>query len=238
MGHLLSLFLWSVVRFRIRIGETAHQFFEAGNRSILFHAVSMAFVGMIGVYQLAYTIESVLPEFSAMGGAVLQGLISVLGPVLTGLLMATRVGTGMAAEIGSMKVTDQLEAMKLSSVDPVELLVVPRLIACTFAGLALAVMGIVIAYFVGLVVAWYGFDILPDTYLSLRFVRMADLWLGVGKSLLFGFTVPLVACACGFEAQGGSEGVGRATSRAVVMASFIVILEDAIVSYIGEVLTR
>ena len=238
MGHLLSLFLWSVVRLRVGVRETFRQFYEAGNRSILFHTVTMFFVGMIGTYQLAYTIEAVLPEFSALGGAVLQGLISVLGPVLTGLLMATRVGTGIAAEIGSMKVTDQLEAMKLSSVDPVEMLVVPRLIACTFAGLALAVLGIIVAYSIGIGVAYYGFDILPDTFISLRFTRMADLYLGISKSLLFGFTVPLVSCACGFMAEGGSEGVGKATTRAVVMSSFIVILEDTIVSLIGEILTR
>lgn len=236
MTELLSLSLWSLVRLRLRPREVLRQFFEAGNRSVLFVSVTMAFVGMIGVYQMASTMAQVLPEYSTLGGAVLQGLTRELGPVMAGLLLATRVGTGMAAELGSMKVTDQLEAMKLSAVDPIELLVLPRLIATTCAGLALALLGTAIAYFAGMLVAWSGFSILPDTYLSLRFVREGDLAIGIAKSLVFGFTVPLISCACGFEAEEGSEGVGSATTRAVVISSFAVILLDAILSYVGEVL--
>jgi phospholipid/cholesterol/gamma-HCH transport system permease protein len=236
MLELFSLSLWSLVRFRIRPREIVRQFYEAGNRSVLFVSVTMAFIGMIGVYQLASTMARVLPEYSTLGGAVLQGLTKELGPVMAGLLLATRVGTGMAAELGSMKVTDQLEAMKLSAVDPIELLVLPRLIAATVAGVALAALGTTIAYFTGMLVAWFGFSVLPDTYLSLRFVREGDLIIGITKSIVFGFTVPLVSCACGFEADEGSEGVGRATTRAVVISSFAVILLDAILSYVGEVL--
>jgi phospholipid/cholesterol/gamma-HCH transport system permease protein len=238
MTELLSLSLWSLVRLRVRPGEVLKQFYEAGNRSILFVAVTMSFIGMIGVYQLASTMARVLPEYSTLGGAVLQGLTRELGPVMAGLLLATRVGTGMAAEIGSMKVTDQLEAMTLTAVDPIELLVLPRLIASCFAGVALAAMGTAVAYFVGMLVAWLGFSILPDTYLSLRFVRQGDLMVGLTKSVVFGFVVPLISCACGFEAREGSQGVGEATTRAVVAASFAVILLDAIISYFGEVLLR
>ena len=236
MLELFSLSLWSALRLRIRPREVIKQFYEAGNRSVLFVSVNMAFIGMIGVYQLASTMARVLPEYSTLGGTVLQGLTKELGPVMAGLLLATRVGTGMAAELGSMKVTDQLEAMKLSAVNPIELLVLPRLIAATIAGVALAALGTTIAYFTGMLVAWLGFAVLPDTYLSLRFVREGDLIIGIIKSVTFGFTVPLVSCACGFEADEGSEGVGRATTRAVVISSFAVILLDAILSYVGEVL--
>ncbi len=236
MTELFSVSLWSLVRLRVRPREVMRQFYAAGNGSVLFVSVTMAFIGMIGVYQLASTMARVLPEYSTLGGAVLQGLTRELGPVMAGLLLATRVGTGMAAELGSMKVTDQLEAMKLSGVEPIELLVLPRLIAATAAGVALAILGTAIAYFVGMFVAWFGFSVLPDTYLSLRFVREGDLIVGITKSLVFGFTVPLISCACGFEADEGSEGVGRATTRAVVISSFAVILLDAIISYIGEVL--
>jgi len=236
MFELFSLSLWSLVRLRVKPREILRQFYEAGNRSVLFVSVTMAFIGMIGVYQLASTMARVLPEYSTLGGAVLQGLTRELGPVMAGLLLATRVGTGMAAELGSMKVTDQLEAMKLNAVDPIELLVLPRLIAATLAGVALAALGTAIAYFVGMLVAWFGFSILPDTYLSLRFVREGDLLIGIAKSVTFGFTVPLVSCACGFEADEGSEGVGQATTKAVVISSFAVILLDAILSYVGEVL--
>lgn len=236
MTELFTVSLWSLLRLRVRPREVIRQFYAAGNGSVLFVSVTMAFIGMIGVYQLASTMARVLPEYSTLGGAVLQGLTRELGPVMAGLLLATRVGTGMAAELGSMKVTDQLEAMKLSAVEPIELLVLPRLIAATAAGVALAILGTAIAYFVGMLVAWFGFSVLPDTYLSLRFVREGDLIVGITKSVVFGFTVPLISCACGFEAEEGSEGVGRATTRAVVISSFAVILLDAIISYIGEVL--
>jgi phospholipid/cholesterol/gamma-HCH transport system permease protein len=236
--QLLSMSMWSAVRLRVSPREVLRQFYEAGNRSLLFVSVTMAFIGMIGVYQVATTMGQVLPEYSTLGAAVLQGLVRELGPIMAGLLLATRVGTGMAAELGSMKVTDQIEAMKLTSVDPVEMLVLPRLIAGTFAGLALAVIGSVVAYFVGLAVAWWGFSVLPDTFMSLRFIRMPDLQVGIFKAVVFGFTVPLISCACGFEASGGSEGVGAATTKAVVASSFAVILLDAIISYGGEFLLR
>jgi phospholipid/cholesterol/gamma-HCH transport system permease protein len=235
IGELFSMSTWAMVRLRIQPRQVLREIYEAGNKSILFVAVTMSFVGMIGVYSMASTMARILPEFSVLGGAVLQGLTKELGPVMAGLLLATRVGTGMAAEIGAMKVSDQIDAMKLSSVDPIEMLIVPRLIAGTLAGLALAVFGTLIAYLAGMVVARYGFSVLPDTYLSLRFVRDHDLYVGVIKSLLFGYTVTLVSCSCGFEARGGSESVGEATTRAVVISSFIVILLDALVSYVSEV---
>jgi phospholipid/cholesterol/gamma-HCH transport system permease protein len=236
IGQMLSLSLWALVRLRFGGREMLRQVYETGNRSLLFVGITMAFIGMIGVYELASTMEAVLPEYSTLGAATLQGLTREMGPIMAGLLLATRVGTGMAAEIGSMQVSDQVDAMKLCSVDPVELLVLPRLFATSVASVGLAAVGTTIAFFAGMAVAWFGFSILPDSFMSLRFVVTADLIMGISKSLVFGFTVPLISCACGFLATGGSEGVGRATTRAVVLSSFVVILEDAFITYIGEVL--
>ena len=129
-----------------------------------------------------------------------------------------------------MTVTDQVEAMKLSAVDPVELLVAPRVVACLLACLALSVFGCVVAVAAGCAVAVIGFSVLPDTFLSLRLTATSDIWVGLTKSTLFGLAVPAISCACGFEATGGSEGVGRATTRAVVFSSFAVILLNALVS--------
>ena len=233
--RLFSQSLWSIARLRISPSEVLRQYFEAGVRSILFVSVTMAFIGMLGVYQTASQMAKVLPEFSVLGAGVIQMGIRELAPVMTGLLLSIRVGTGYAAEIGTMKVTDQLEAMKLSNVDPVEWLVVPRLLASTGAGLSLGVVGAVVGIGTGMVVAYTGFSVLPDTYLSLRFVRMHDLTMGITKCVAMGFAIPLVSCACGFEAEGGSEGVGRATTKAVVMSSMVVILIDAFISVFWEV---
>jgi len=236
--RLLWLTAWAVLRLRLRLREVLVQFHEAGVRSALFVGITMAFVGMVGVYQSASQMAKVLPEFSALGGAVIHSAVREMGPIMAGLLLATRVGTGMAAEIGSMSVTDQLDAMRLCSVDPVEHLVVPRFLSSMLACLALAVLGCVVGIAAGMAVAYTGFSVLPDTFLSLRFMRMSDVTMGVTKSLVFGATIPLVACACGFEATGGSEGVGRATTRAVTLASFLVIVQDAVISLLWEMSTR
>ncbi len=238
MLQQLALSLWAIVRLKVSFKETAAQFFEAGNKSIVFVTVTMGFIGMIGIYQTASQMAKVLPEYSALGGAFIQFMVREMGPAMTGLLLAARVGTGIAAELGSMKVTDQLDAMKLSSVDPVELLVAPRLIAAVAACICLATLGTVVAIITGCIVAYTGFSVLPDTFMSLRFVRVPDLQVGLAKCVIFGLTVPLVACACGFDARGGSEGVGTATTRAVVFGSFGVILLDAIISFSWEVLMK
>lgn len=231
----LVLSLLSIVRLRVRVRETLVQYHDAANQSMLFVGITMAFVGMIGIYQTASQMAQVLPEYSALGGAFIQFFVREMGPTMTGLLLATRVGTGIAAELGSMKVTDQIDAMKLSGVDPVEMLVTPRLISSTVACLSLATLGTVVAIFAGCAVAWFGFSVLPDTFLSFRFIRMPDLTMGIVKCIVFGVTVPLISCSCGLEAEGGSEGVGQATTRAVVWSSFAVIVLDALISFTMEI---
>ena len=227
---LLSLSVWLLGRFRVNLRETAAQYYEAGWRSILFVSVTMGFIGMIGVYQIASQMAKMLPEYSALGAGSIQMAIREMGPVMAGLLLATRVGTGIAAELGSMKVTDQIDAMKLSSVDPVELLVLPRLLAGVMACISLTVLACVVSITTGMLVAYTGFSVLPDTFLSLRFVTMSDVTMSLTKSCSFGLVVPLISCACGLEARGGSEGVGRATTEAVVWSSFAVIVLDAVIS--------
>ncbi len=225
-----------MVRLKIPWRETIHLTYDAANRSLLFVGVTMAFIGMIGVYQTASQMARILPEFSVLGAGVIQMTVREMGPIMAGLLLAIRVGTGYAAELGTMKVTDQLDALKLCAVDPVRSLVVPRLLAGFSASFALAIFGSIIGLAVGMLVAYHGFGVLPDTFISFRFVRMSDLYMGLTKCAAFGVVVPIVSATCGFEAEGGAEGVGRATTQAVVIGSFAVILLDAAISTLWEVL--
>lgn len=234
--RLFGLCLSLLARLRIPVRETVRLTYEAANRSFLFVAVTMAFVGMIGVYQTASQMAEILPEFSALGAGVIQMTTKEMGPILAGLLLAIRVGTGYAAELGTMKVTDQLDALRLCSVDPVHQLVVPRLLATLMATFSLGLLGSLVGLAAGMAVAYSGFGVLPDTFINFRFVSLSDLYMGLTKCMAFGLSVPLISCACGFEAQGGAEGVGRATTLAVVVSSFAVILLDATISTAWEML--
>ncbi len=234
--RLLALSLGQLVRLHIPVRETLRLTHEAANRSFLFVAVTMAFIGMIGVYQTASQMARVLPEFSALGAGVIQMTTKEMGPIMAGLLLAIRVGTGYAAELGTMKVTDQLDALRLSSVDPIQLLVVPRLLATCIATFCLALLGGLVGLLAGMAVAYTGFSVLPETFINFRFVNLSDLYMGLTKCMAFGLSVPLISCAAGFEAEGGAEGVGKATTQAVVFSSFAVILLDALISTLWEIM--
>ena len=228
--------LWSTLRRGIRMRTLVNHVADAGAGSLFFIALTLGFVGVIGVYQTAEQMQKVIPEFSLLGAATIQLLVREFAPIITGLMVATKVGTGLAAEVGSMVVTDQVDAMRLCGVDPVDELVVPRVWGTVVAMVCLATLGGVVALAAGIWVAWSGFDVPAETFLSLRFVKMPDLWVGLTKAGIFGFFIPVVSIACGLEAKGGSDAVGEATTKAVVWSSFSVILLDLVVGALAEVL--
>jgi phospholipid/cholesterol/gamma-HCH transport system permease protein len=228
--------LWSTLRRGIRMRAFLAHVSDAGWGSLFFIAITLGFIGVIGVYQTAEQMKKVIPEFSLLGAATLQLLVREFAPIVTGLMVSTKVGTGLAAEVGSMVVTDQVDAMRLCGADPIEELVVPRVWGTVVAMVGLAALGGVVAYGAGMWSAWASFDVPAETFISLRFVKMPDLWVGLSKAVIFGFSIPVVSIACGLEAKGGSEGVGEATTRAVVWSSFSVIFLDLVVGALAEVL--
>ncbi|MFH1530653.1 MAG: ABC transporter permease [Pseudomonadota bacterium] len=228
--------VWSTLRRGIRFRAFVDHVETAGWGSLFFIAVTLGFVGVIGVYQTAEQMKKVIPEFSLLGAASLQLLVREFAPIIAGLMVATKVGTGLAAEVGSMVVTDQVDAMRLCGADPVEELVVPKVWGTVVAMVGLATLGGVVAYLAGMWVAWSGFDVPPETFVSLRFVKTPDLLVGLSKAVIFGFAIPVVSIACGLEAKGGSDAVGEATTKAVVWSSFSVIFLDLLVGGVAEVL--
>jgi phospholipid/cholesterol/gamma-HCH transport system permease protein len=211
-------------------GELVRQLHSIGNRSVVFIAVTLGFIGMVMTYQACLQLGRVTGDYSQVGSQLLRLIISDFGPTLTAMMLATRVGAGIAAEIGSMKVTEQIDALRMSGVLPIDYLIVPRFLACLIMTLMLAVLGSVIMYSAGGLTAQYSFGVNPNTFYDLSFIRPRHLAIFIIKAVAYGAAIPIVAGFCGLRARGSSEGVGWATTAAVIGGSFSVILLDFIIS--------
>ncbi|MFO0748883.1 MAG: ABC transporter permease [Myxococcota bacterium] len=225
----------AIFRGRVRGREVMHQAYEIGNRSVPFVAITLGVLGLISVFQVATQIKQVIPDFTMLGAAFLQMMIREFAPTITGLMVATRVGSGIAAEIGSMVVTEQVDALRMCNADPVEYLIAPRTLASAFMMVMLTIVGILCATVTGMLIARSGFGVPFKTFLNLQLVQPADLVLGGAKAFAYGVAIPVIAGQAGLAASGGSAGVGRATTQAVVATSFAVIVLDFVISGISYV---
>jgi phospholipid/cholesterol/gamma-HCH transport system permease protein len=214
-------------------GEIARQMFEIGNRSVVFITVTLGFIGMVMIYQTCIQFNRVTGDLSQIGRQFLPLIVSDFAPTLTGMMLATRVGAGIAAEIGSMKVTEQIDALRMSGVLPIDYLIVPRFVASVVMTLMLTILGGAITYTAGGLTAQYSFGVNPRTFFDLSGVHAAHVGLGVIKALAFGMAIPVVSGFCGLRARGSSEGVGHATTAAVIGGSFAVIALDFLISAAG-----
>lgn len=219
--------------FRFSREQFIKQCYEIGNRSVLFISVTLGVLGCISVFQVGHQIEKVLPDFTMMGAAFLQIVIREFGPTIAGLMLATRVGSGIAAEIGSMVVTEQVDALRMSNADPVRFLVAPRTLASAIMSILLSVYGVAIATLTGMLVAKSAYGVHYQTFLNPSLLAVDDVIVGLVKALSYGLAIPIIASYEGLRTQGGSAGVGWATTRAVVHTSFAVIILDFLISAIG-----
>lgn len=169
---------------------------------------------------------------SLIGAVVSLSMTRELGPVLTGLMVAGRAGASMAAELGTMRVTEQIDALYTLATNPMQYLVVPRVLASTIMMFFLAGLGMYIGilggYFVGVKVLGTN----PVTYIdqSINNTEVQDIWFGLIKSLVFGVVVGLIGCYKGFNTEGGAEGVGKATTGAVVVSCMLILILDYFLS--------
>jgi phospholipid/cholesterol/gamma-HCH transport system permease protein len=211
-------------------GEVTRQLYQIGNRSLVFICVTLGFIGMVLVFQTCLQVMRITGDLSQVGAEFLKILVHEFGPSLAAMMLATRVGAGIAAEIGSMVVTEQIDALRMSNVDPVDYLIVPRFRASLVMTPVLTVLGVVSAVALGALTAYGGFHVNPRVFFDLSRVSYGDLATGLIKCLAYGAAIPIVAGWAGLGARGGSEGVGRATTRAVISASFVVIVLDFVLS--------
>ena len=204
---------------------------EIGFFSLPVVALTAVFTGMVLALQ-SYTGFS---RFSAQGAVANLVVLSVtreLGPVLAGLMVAGRVGAAMAAELGTMRVTDQIDALTTLSTDPMKYLVAPRLLAGVVALPLLVLVADALGVLGGFIVATakLGFD--ASIYLSatINFLQMGDVISGLVKAAVFGFLIALMGCYQGYNSKGGAEGVGAATTAAVVSASILILAFDYVLT--------
>ncbi|MBK7398140.1 MAG: ABC transporter permease [Myxococcales bacterium] len=217
-------------------GMFAQQVFEQGNQSVFFLTVFMGFFGMILVFQAGVQALRVVPDLTLLGATFLQLLVRDLAASIGALMLATRVGAGIAAEIGSMVVTEQVDALRMCAADPIEYLVVPRFKAGIVATTAVIIWSAGVAFVSGMLTAWVYFGVNPRTFANLGMVGHGDLIVGLTKCLAYGAAIPIVSAQSGLSTFGGSEGVGSATTRAVVNSSLAVIILNFFISAAGLIL--
>ncbi len=207
--------------------ETLRQLEEVVVRSAPIVVITALFTGMVLALQTAFA----LTRFGAkpyVGSIVGLALVRELGPVLAALMVGGRVGAGIASELGSMKVTEQVDAIRAMGADPVHKLVVPRVVATTLGLPVLTVFAILLGVFGGGLVADLQYNIAPGFYQQTvtNAVRIDDFLSGVAKTFVFGWGIGMVGCWVGLRASGGTAGVGRATTEAVVISSIGVLVSD------------
>ena len=207
--------------------EVARQMFNFGIQSAPVVLLTGAATGAILAIQTWYQFRLMQME-SAIGPVVSLSMTNELGPVLTGIMVAGRMGAAMAAELGTMRVTEQIDALRSLATDPVRYLVVPRLIAgivmipmLTVFAMACGIAGgyVVAVKLKGVNAAFYWNN-------TIRFTDPSDVWVGVIKSAVFAMIIVIVACYKGFNTTGGAEGVGKATTGTVVVASVSILISD------------
>jgi phospholipid/cholesterol/gamma-HCH transport system permease protein len=199
---------------------------------------SLPVVGMTAIFsgaalaQQTFTAGSRFNATSTVPAIVVLGIVRELGPVLVGLMVAGRVSSAMAAELGTMRVTEQLDALTTLRTDPYRYLIAPRLIAALIAIPLMVLIANAIGIFGGYFVSVYKLDFNAVGYLETtrQYLTATDLQMALVKSAFFGFFIALMGCYHGFHAQGGAAGVGRATTDAVVSAFVLILLSNMIIT--------
>lgn len=218
-----STFGW-MTTYRIEWRQTLIQMVRIGVNSLPVTAMTAFFTGMVLALQ-TFTGFTRFNAESAIPNVVVISITRELGPVLAGLMVAGRIGASMAAEIGTMRVTDQIDALTTLSTNPMKYLVAPRLIAGLAMLPLLVVVADIIGVFGGYLVSIYKLGFNPGVYLknTLDFMEPIDVVSGLVKAAAFGYLVALMGCYHGYQSRGGAQGVGTATTNAVVSASILIL---------------
>ena len=213
--------------------QMLRQIVDIGYYSLPVVGLTTLFSGMVIALQ-SYTGTA---RFSAEGEASVATVVVLivtreLGPVLAGLMVAGRIGASMAAEIGTMRVTDQIDALDTLATRPMQYLVVPRVLAASLCLPFLVLVGDIIGVFGGYVVAIYQLGFSPGAYISSTFENLEafDVILGLIKAAVFGFILSVLGCYHGYHSGRGAEGVGRATTDAVVYSAILILVADFLIT--------
>ena len=211
--------------------------FTVGVASVPVIVLTGMFVGMVLAVQ-AYAQFAPTPWTEHMGAVVNVTVISELGPVLAAIMLAGRVGGALTAELGTMKVTEQVDALEAMGVTPIRYLVAPRFMACLLMIPFLTIFADIAGVIGGFLVSCYTFGVQPQDYwlISANYIQTWDLVTGLGKSLFFGGAIGLISCYKGFTTKGGAQGVGRACTESFVASFMAILVLDFFLSLVATTL--
>jgi phospholipid/cholesterol/gamma-HCH transport system permease protein len=220
-------------RFLVSLKDVHHslrlllqQVYILGVRSLPVIVIISIFVGAVSSWQAAYQFKFIGAPLRYLGQAVGKAVVIELAPVLSAIVLAGRIGAGVTAELGTMRVTEQIDALESMGINPIRYLVQPRIIACTLMVPFLVIFANAVAIGGGLLVTIIGVDVSAETFL-LGFkstFKLQDFINGEIKAAVFGFTIGLIGCYEGFTAGGGAQGVGRAATISVVLATVLILI--------------
>lgn len=215
------------------------QCYQLGVKSLSLTTITAISTGMVMSLQFGLGLER-------FGGklyvprVVGMSIMRELGPVLTCLMLAGRVASGIASELGSMNVTQQVDAIRALGTDPMKRLVIPRILALLIIAPMLTVLADLTGIFAGMCLSYFELNINPDFYFNeaLRVMGTSDFLVGIGKTFFFGFIIAVTGCYYGLHTEGGTQGVGQSTTRAVVTSSICITVSDFILTKLFWILER
>ena len=234
VSHLISqvfVGLW-VPPFRFKDTIKQLQFVAVESAPIVLFCVS--FAAVVTIIESSFHMKIVVQNDSLVPGFATLLILRELGAVVSALLLTSRVGAGIAAEVGSMQVTEQIDALKMLGINPVRFLVIPRFIACMLGGFSLSIIANVVCIICAMIVSQMSLGYTYGSFIvAMRsFVGFQDLIFAGIKGACFGSVIPLFSCYYGFKCKAGAEGVGLATTNSVVTTSVAIIIIDFVLSYI------
>jgi len=228
----IGILVWSMgvafARFRVSRRDVFRHIYVVGVQSIPIVLVAAALIGVVTSQQGGYQMQSNLPLY-VMGSVVVESVILEMGPVLTAIVMIGRVGARITAELGTMKVSEQIDALYSVGRDPVEILAAPRVLAMIISMPILVAMANVVGILTGMVSAQFTLGLGQETFFygARLFWHSYDLFYSLLKAFVFGAAIPVIAIHMGLRTSGGAEGVGRTTTQAVVFMTLTILIIDA-----------
>ncbi len=227
IGMLTARTAASIVRRPLEIASTVYQIESLGVRSLGIVAVTSIFIGMVMTIQFAFGLQR-FGGIEYIPRVIVLSFLRELGPTLTAVIVGGRIGSGMAAEVGAMNVTEQVDAIRALGGDPAKKLVLPRVVAAMIVMPFLSIFADALGTLGALTVAALEYNISPRLFMqsSLETVLLSDLFSGLAKTPIFGFLIAIVGCHFGLTTRGGTEGVGQSTTRTVVVVSIAILVAD------------
>jgi phospholipid/cholesterol/gamma-HCH transport system permease protein len=217
-----------------RVRDIIRQIYFIGNQSAIIVGFCVCFAAMVTIIEASFHMKLIIQNDSMVPGFAAMLILRELGSVVMALLITSRVGAGFAAEVGSMQITEQIDALRMLGLDPVRFIVVPRFVACLLSGFLLAIIANMVCLYGALLVSTWKLGYTAGGFIaSMRaFVSFKDLIFATVKGAAFGAVIPLFSCFHGFRCKAGAEGVGLATTNSVVATSVAIIVIDFVLTFI------